>query len=188
MSTAAELIAAPMTAFDNPDGNGNREIQVHSSMLELQQRKGESTAKYPKGARRTSEYIDPKSDHLLAAQYRGGFRSKSFQLHLSSAGVTGNSPRRSTGDSSTKTVPIRMRGRRKNGLLAHLLSFPNLVQMVTLQSKIYWTSAPMTREESKEEARTGWPYRGDYGAVEKPADLLTSRSLSRVWGPEPAGG
>ena len=128
MSTAAELIAAPMTAFGNPDGNGNREVQAHSSMLELQQRKGESTAKYPKGAR-TSEYIDPKSDHPLAAQYRGG-------------------------DSSTKTVPIRMRGRRKDGLIAHLPSFPNIVQMVTLQSKIYWTSAPMAREESKEEART----------------------------------
>ena len=52
-------------------------------MLELKQRKGEDPAKYAHQARRISEHIDPKYDHLLTLKLRDGFRSKTLQIHLS---------------------------------------------------------------------------------------------------------
>ena len=52
-------------------------------MLELKQRKGEDPAKYARRARRISENIDPKYDHLLTLKFRDGFRSKTLQMHLS---------------------------------------------------------------------------------------------------------
>lgn len=88
-STVTKPITALKTAFDNPNGNGSREVQAHGSAVpELHQGKGKPTAKHSRRARRISKYMGPRYDHLLVAKRRDGFRSKSSYQHLSSAGVS----------------------------------------------------------------------------------------------------
>ena len=92
-ATAANLIAALKSAFDDVVEEDAREVQAHRALLELEQRKGEDATKYARRARRISEHIDPKYDHLLTLKFRDGFRSKTLQMYLS---VDSESPEKFT--------------------------------------------------------------------------------------------
>ena len=82
-TTAANLISALKSAFDNTSEEDAREVEAHRAMLELKQKKGEDPAKYARRARRIAEYIDPKYNHLLTLKFRDGFQSRTMQMHLS---------------------------------------------------------------------------------------------------------
>ena len=81
-STAAALIAALRSAFDNTVEDETKEVKAHQAMLELKQ-KNEDPAKHARRARRMSEHIDPKYDSLLTLKFRDWFKSRTLQMYLS---------------------------------------------------------------------------------------------------------